>query len=219
MATALAPNPLADFDKNLRFFIDVAECLEVIRRDGVQATLDDNGAEEDDVFTCDDNFYQKVYQAYSHYSLESLEASVYSFDPTDPEGTLKEHPVSQLWPEMGRVAEPKKLWGELPYDDAHKAAYIDSLQLLNVNEHGEKVDNINKVLVQSLGLQEYDDFSDAIGSCCVPQEFVALLARPFIGKVDGWSESDYKDFVAPWNENMPVPLHTEDTSAEGVSRA
>lgn len=219
METVLAPNPLADFEKHRRFFLDAVNCLDVIREDGVEVTLDDNSMEEDDVFTPADNFYEQVYRAYSYYSLEPTEASVYSFDPADPENTLTEHPVGQLWPEMGRVIELKKFFEELPYSDDNKTAYIDALQPLNVNEHGEKIDAINKVLVKALGLHEHDDFSDTLGGCGVPQEFIALLARPFTGKVEGRSEEDYKDFVAPWNENMPIPLHPEDTSAEGAQRA
>lgn len=218
MTTALAPNPLAAFEGHLKFFLDATDGLDDIREDGVEKYLDFSDI-EGDVFTPADNFYEQVFRAYSRHLLNPTEASVYSFDPADPENTLTEHPVGQLWPEMGRVIELKKFYEELPFPDDNSDAYIDALWSLDPDEYEGKVDAISEVLVKALGLHEYDDFSDSMGDFGVPQEFVALLARPFIGKVDGWSESDYKDFVAPWNENMPVPLHPEDTLAEGVSRA
>lgn len=206
----LAPNPLTKFNKGERLFIYTSGLLKELqeKEDALDEVLDEAIDEgEEPTFDATSNFYHEVCYEYGLHGEAPAEQSLYSYQESDPAGTLEEHKISELWPEIGRIETLMKHYDALSPDSEEMDAHARLSEAFDPVEQFDLREKILDILVEALGTKQARTLEYMVGGDVFTLEFLALLARDYIGKVDGWDENTYRKAADLWDNSMSIPLH------------
>lgn len=199
-------DPFAAFDKKKTLFVYAKDQVQRLRSEGLEGIFED---EVDEVFTADANFYDRVCESWGITGDKPTELSIYAYEEADPQGTLTEHKVTELWPAMARIEELFEHYFALSANSEEINKHIAASEAFNMVQQMQLSEKIIGVLQEVYGTDEARHLA-VVGSDIFQLEFLALIARPYVGKVDGWDEETYRRAASLWNDSMSIPLHPED---------
>lgn len=202
-------NPLTGFDLDKKLIVYPSGELARLREEGLDEVFED---EIDEYFTSEANFYERICDEWGLSGTEPQDLSIYAYDAENPQGTLAEYPVVDLWPEIARVKELMDYYFALEADspEIERHAYLSSA--MDELDQMKRTKRIIEVLEDAYGTDKANFLESMVGGDVFTLEFLALLARPFISKYKGWGQKEYAEATKLWDESMKLPLHPHDPS-------
>lgn len=203
------------FTDDHQLFISASDDLERLKTEGLEEVFEDGEVE---AFTVQQgNVYEAILTEWSVYDTPAQAMSVYGYTDENDLSNLTEHRLVDVWWELGHF---KKLGDE--YENKVTAVFAategagepTASYILSDLERFDMEELLTEVLGDALKVSNPNVFEDVLGdvSEMLSLEFMALLARPYIGKYEGWTQEAYGKVVAFWNENFDTPVHPLDTT-------
>lgn len=210
------------FTDDHQLFISASDDLERLKAEGLEEVFED---EEVEAFTVQQgNVYEAILTEWSVYDTPAQAMSVYGYTDENDLSNLTEHRLVDVWWELGHF---KKLGDE--YENKVTAVFAategagepTASYILSGLERFDMEELLAEVLGDALKVSNPNVFEDVLGdvSEMLSLEFMALLAHPYIGKYEGWTQEAYGKVVAFWNENFDTPVHPLDTTETAPSPA
>lgn len=210
------------FTDDHQLFISASDDLERLKTEGLEEVFED---EEVEAFTVQQgNVYEAILTEWSVYDTPAQAMSVYGYTDENDLSDLTEHRLVDVWWELGHF---KKLGDE--YENKVTAVFAategagepTASYILSDLERFDMEELLAEVLGDALKVSNPNVFEDVLGdvSEMLSLEFMALLAHPYIGKYEGWTQEAYGKVVAFWNENFDTPVHPLDTTETSTETA
>ena len=195
-----------------KIFCDVAGYLDLHRKEGPHNEwVEEVGGTAGEAATVEENIFERIFEVAEIMEAGLEELSIYVYDEDNFEGTLEEFKLIDEWEEVRRIGELTNHWDTAGIE--HKAPYQHDI--LKTDADFESMQNlINEAIRQGYGLKSSTPLPEPFSCTHNLLDFNALLARRFVGLVEGWSQEKYEIATSMWNRYAGIPVHPDDKVLE-----